>query len=259
MPPRIPRVQFLAPTRSVERTGGQGTFLPPLSGTQRLGDGVYFINPHEASYGKENPLSILRQQAMHMSDMARRAERAGLEDPRRRYGMIESALEDADMAGNKLSPNEEMRLLMQVDSRGSPVGAATFQKGDVYGLSNKDAMDLDFTGPEPGTLHSLGVLGQTEGGKPFLRGQDYIQKVQDMLGNDNLFFETINKPEFSNVEYYYNLGARDTGKKRSGGNPFYEFKNRAVREPEEPSMDQLRLEGFRRGGLVQYKECSCGK
>lgn len=257
MPPKIPRVQFVAPNRSFERSGGQSTFLSPLSGTQRLGDGVYLINPHEASYGKENPLSILRQQAMNMSNMARRAEKRGLEDPRRRYGMLESALEDATMAGNKLSPNEEMRLLMQVNSGGSPVGAAAFQKGDVYGLDNKDMMDLDFTGPEPGTLHSLGVLGATEGDRPFMSGTEYIQRVQDSLGNNNAFFETINKPEFSNIEYYYNLGARPTGRTRVGGNPFYEFKKRAAREPEPENTDQMRLEGFRRGGLAQYKECHC--
>lgn len=254
--PKIPRVQFLAPMRSVERTGGQSTFLHPLAGTQKLGNGVYFINPHEASYSRNSPLEILRQQTQNMGNMARRAERAGLEEPKRRYGMLESALDDAVLAAAQ--QNEEMRLLMQVDSRGSPVGAATFQKGDVYGLSNKDLMDLDFTGPEPGTLHSLGVLGAVEDGKKFLRGQDYIRKAQDMLGNDNLYFETINKPEFSNLEYYYNLGARPTGKVRAGGNPFYEFKKRAAREPEGPNPKQLRLEGFRRGGLARMKECHCG-
>lgn len=250
MPPRVPRVQYLQPTRSFERSGGQATFLHPLAGTRSLGDGVYAINPHEASYGANNPLAILRQQAMNTGDMARVAEKLRLEDPRRKYGMVESALEDAVMAGNKLSPNEEMRLLMQVDSSGRPVGAATYQKGDVYGLGSKDS--LDFTQPEPGTLHSLGVLGAQEDGKRFMRGQDYIQRVQDELGNPNLCFETINKPEFSNLEYYYNLGARPTGKVRTGGNPFYEFRERAAREAEEPNADQLRLPGFAGGGLIKY-------
>lgn len=248
MPPRVPRVQYLQPTRSFERSGGQATFLHPLAGTQRLENGAYLITPHEASYRQHNPLEILRQQAMNTGNMARIAEKLRLEDPRRKYGMVESALEDAVMAGNKLSPNEEMRLLMQVDSSGKPVGAATFQKGDVYGLGSKDS--LDFTQPEPGTLHSLGVLGAQEDGKQFMTGKDYINKAQDLLGNPNLYFETINKPEFSNLEYYYNLGARPTGKVRTGGNPFYEFKDRAAKEAEEPSTDQLRLPGFAGGGAI---------
>jgi hypothetical protein len=252
------KLSLFAPTKTFERSGGQSTFIHPAAGTRNLGRGTYLINPVEASYSKESPLTLLRKHQMDMSRMARLAETRGNEEARRKYGMLESALEDAVMAGGKYSENPDMRLLMQVDQGGKPIGAASFQKGDAYGLSNKDAMDLDFTGPEPGTLHSLGVLGQTENGKPFLRGQDYIQKVQDMLGNDNLFFETINKPEFSNVEYYYNLGARPTGKKRAGGNPFYEFKGRAAREPSAENLDQLRLEGFRRGGLAKYKECRCG-
>ncbi len=253
------RVQLLAPTRSVERTGGQGTFLAPFSGTQNLGDGVYYINPYEASFGKSNPLEILRQQANKMSDMAGVAEHLGNNDAKRRYGMLDSALEDAVLAG--MQKNEDMRLLMQVDKRGSPVGAATFQKGDVYGLGTKDRdlMDLDFSGPEPGTLHSLGVLGMESEGRPMMPGLRYIQKAQDMLGNDNMFFETINKPDHSNLEYYFNLGARPTGKSSSSGNPYYEFKKRAARGAPTPDAAQLRLEGFRRGGLARYKECHCGK
>jgi hypothetical protein len=184
--------------------------------------------------------------------MARIAENQGAEVARRKYGMLESALEDASNAGGKWSENPEMRLLMQVDSGGKPVGAASFQKGDVYGISNKDIMDMDFTGPEPGTLHSLGVLGQTEGGVPFKRGEEYIRQAQDMLGNDNLLFETINKPEFSNLEYYYNLGARPTGKKRNGGNPFYEFTQRAEREAPEVNENQLRLPGMAKGGWMDF-------
>jgi hypothetical protein len=206
----------------------------------------------EASYSKESPLTILRKHQMDMSRMARIAENQGAEVARRKYGMLESALEDASNAGGKWSENPEMRLLMQVDSGGKPVGAASFQKGDVYGISNKDIMDMDFTGPEPGTLHSLGVLGQTEGGVPFKRGEEYIRQAQDMLGNDNLLFETINKPEFSNLEYYYNLGARPTGKKRNGGNPFYEFTQRAEREAPEVNENQLRLPGMAKGGWMDF-------
>lgn len=250
MPPKL--TKLFPPTKTFERSGGQSTFIHPPAGTRNLGRGTYLINPAEASYSKESPLALLRKMQMDMSSMARRAENLGEEDAKRRYGMIESALEDATMAGNKFSPNEEMRLLMQVDSGGKPVGAATFQRGDAYGLGNKDFTDLDFTGTEPGTLHSLGVLGATENGKPFMRGQDYIQKVQDMLGNDNVFFETINKPEFSNLEYYYNLGARPTGRTRGGGNPFYEFKQRAEREATEPNTDQLRLPGMKKGGWMDF-------
>lgn len=252
MPPKIPRVQIHQPTKTFERSGGQSTFISPLSGVRNFGQGTYLINPVEASYGREHPLAILRQHMQELSDMARRAELLGEEEAKRRYGMLESALEDATLASNSVAPNEEMRLLMQVNSNGRPVGAASFQKGDVYGLSNKDLMDLDFTAPEPGTLHSLGVLGQLEGGKGFKRGEEYIRQVQDMLGNDNVFFETINKPEFSNLEYYYNLGARPTGKVRVGGNPFYEFKRRAQREPQKPDAKQMRLPGFAGGGLAKF-------
>jgi len=256
MPSRIPRVQLLAPTRSVERTGGQGTFLAPFSGTQSLGDGVYYINPYEASYGKSNPLEIIKQQALKMSDMAGVAEALGNHEAKRRYGMLDSALEDAWLAG--MQKNEDMRLLMQVNKSGSPVGAATFQKGDVYGLGTKDRdlMDLDFTGPEPGTLHSLGVLGMESEGRPMMPGLRYIQKAQDMLGNDNMFFETINKPDHSNLEYYFKLGARPTGKSSSSGNPYYEFKKRAAREPEGPNPKQLRLEGFAGGGMARISKLS---
>lgn len=259
MPPKIPRVQIHAPTKTFERSGGQSTFISPLSGVRNLGQGTYLINPVEASYGREHPLAILRQHMQELGSMARRAELSGEEVAKRKYGMLESALEDATMAGNKYTPNEEMRLLMQLGSDGRPVGGVSFQKGDVYGLSSKDLMDLDFTGPEPGTMHSLGVLGATEPDRKFLSGTQFIQRAQDMLGNDNVFFETISKPEFSNTDYYEMLGARPTGKTRSGGNPFYEFKKRAAREAPTPDDTQLRLEGFRRGGLVQYKECSCGK
>lgn len=256
------KLRLFPPTRSVERSGGQSTFLPVMSGTQRLGGGLYMINPLEASYGKENPLALIRRQAIEMENMSRMAERLRNEDAKRRYGMVASALEDAAMAGGQFTANPEMRLLYQVNSAGRPAGAASFQKGDVYGLgkqSMNDLMDLDFTAAEPGTLHSLGVLGATDGDRSLMTGQRFIQRAQDALGNDNVFFETINKPEFSNIEYYYKLGARPTGRKSGNGNPFYEFRNRARREPEEANPDQLRLEGFRRGGLARYKECHCGK
>lgn len=247
MPPN-PRVRFFQPTRSFERSGGQSTFISPLSGTQSLGDGLYMINPLEASYGKENPLAILRRQAIEMENMSRVAERQRAEDAKRRYGMVASALEDAAMAGDRYTTNPDMRLLYQVNSGGRPAGAASFQKGDVYGLGTKDLMDLDFTGPEAGTLHSLGVLGTTDGDRALLPGYRFIQKAQDALGNDNLYLETINKPDFSNLEYYFNLGARPVGRRSGNENPFYEFKTRARREPSADNPDQLRLEGFRRGG-----------
>lgn len=259
MPSNLKAIQKILPTKSFERSGGQSTFLSQLGGTRNLGDGVYYINPVEASYAKENPLAILKRHAMELGHKATMAEALKNEVAKRRYGMLESALEDATMAGNKYTPNEEMRLLMQLGSDGRPVGGVSFQKGDVYGLSSKDLMDLDFTGPEPGTMHSLGVLGATEPDRKFLSGTQFIQRAQDMLGNDNVFFETISKPEFSNTDYYEMLGARPTGKTRSGGNPFYEFKKRAAREAPTPDDTQLRLEGFRRGGLARYKECTCGK
>lgn len=248
MPPN-PRVRFFQPTRSFERSGGQSTFISPLSGTQSLGDGLYMINPLEAFYGKNNPLEILRQQAISTGEMARLAEARGSHEAKRRYGMLGSALEDAVLAAAQR--NEDMRLLYQVNSGGRPAGAASFQKGDVYGLGTKDLMDLDFTGPEAGTLHSLGVLGTTDGDRALLPGYRFIQKAQDALGNDNMYLETINQPDFSNLEYYFNLGARPVGRRSGNENPFYEFKTRARREPATDNPDQLRLEGFRRGGRVQ--------
>lgn len=237
-------------TRSFERTGGQSTFLHQLGGTRNLGNGVYQINPVEASYAKESPLVLLARQAKDLGHRATMAEERGNEVAKRRYGMLESALEDAVMAGSKHSPNEEMRLLLQLGSNGSPVGGASYQKGDVYGLGAKDLMDLDFTGSEPGTLHSLGVLGATEPGKTFLTGTQLIQKAQDALGSDHMYLQTIDQPKYSNIEYYYNLGARPTGRRQLGGNPFYEFKSRAAREPEPENPDQLRLPGFAEGGAL---------
>ena len=252
-----PKVSLFKPV--MYETDRQVSLLPPLKGVRGEGNGVYYMAPADMPRKELNgPLSILRKHAFDLNRLAQDAENSGQHAAKRTFGMMSGALETGLHAASTYGRNPDMRMLMQVDMSGNPVTAAAFQRGDAQGMSPKqtleDLFDLDFTSQpsEPGTLYYIGSKSKPDDGGKYLSGTDMIRRVQNALGDDNLVFEAINSPDFSNIGYYRGIGAEPTGATGKSDQPVFTL-TKPARRTKKADMGQQSFEGFACGGLARLR------
>lgn len=159
-------------------------------------------------------------------------------DRARHAYMTSGALHTLRSNSEGWSFDPSIRGLVQVDKNGNVIGATAVDTRKGAALLG----DLDMTREPPGYLEYIGTVS------PEARGINLMQQTQDWLGND-LLFQAANPKK--NVQLYERWGAHLAPEAEGGVPelPYMLLERRAERAPLE-NLKQLRLEGFRRGGLA---------